>query len=242
MRTRRPNRQHRMLLLALPVVAVAALAACGGGDGDATGGIATLAPTTTTATDDDTGADEPAGAPGSDDSDTATDDTATGDTATPGSDTATGTPSSDPEQAMLDYAECMRDNGIDMPDPEFTGDGGMMMTMGAAEGEGPDPEDYEAADEECAHFMEEARSNIEIDPEQQAEMQEQMLEFAECMREQGIDMPDPQFDENGGMTMQVGEPGDEDAGPRSDEEFAEASEACNEGGGMMPAVAISEDS
>lgn len=229
-----PNRRRLILLAALPVVAAAALAACGGdGDEPSAGGIATLPPTTaplpttTSATDDDSGAVEPIADPGSGGSTPGTGDT--------------GAPSSDPQQAMLDYAECMRDNGIDMPDPEFTEDGGMMMSMGAAEGEGPDPEDYEAADDECAHFMEQARSNIEIDPEEQAEMQEEMLEFAECMREQGIDMPDPQFDENGGMTMQIGDPGDEDAGPRADEEFAAASEECGQGGGMMPAIAVSED-
>lgn len=233
MRSRRPT-----LLFALPVVAAFVLAACGGDDGDGAsgGGVATLppttlAPSTTVATDDDTGAGQPA----ADDTD------APDGTAAPGSDAADGAPSSDPEQAMLDYAECMRDNGIDMPDPEFTGDGGMVMTMGAAaEGEGPDPEEYEAADEECAHFMEAARSNIEIDPEEQAEMQEQMLEYAQCMRDQGIDMPDPQFDENGGMTMQVGEPGDEDPGPRADEEFAEANEECGQEGGMAPAIAVGE--
>ena len=37
-------------------------------------------------------------------------------------------------------------------------------------------------------------------------MREQMLEFAECMREHGIDMPDPVFGDDGGV--------DDRAGPR----------------------------
>ncbi len=235
MRTRRP-----ICLLALPVVAVAALAACGGdGDPSAGGGVATLPPTTapaptttlvptTTSTDDDTGTVEPDAV------------TASGDGAVASAPADTSGPSSDPQEAMLDYAACMRDNGVDMPDPEFTEDGGMMMSMGAAAGEGPDPEEYEAAHEACEHFMEAARSNIEVDPERQAEMQEQMLEFAQCMRDHGIDMPDPEFGEDGGVSIQVGGPNDEEAGPRSDEEFAEASEACGQEGGALPALAVEE--
>ena len=34
-------------------------------------------------------------------------------------------------------------------------------------------------------------------------MREQMLEFTECMREQGIDMPDPVFDDEGGFSVRA---------------------------------------
>ena len=37
--------------------------------------------------------------------------------------------------------------------------------------------------------------------EEQEKMQEQALEFSKCMREHGIDMPDPQFSEDGGVTI-----------------------------------------
>lgn len=72
----------------------------------------------------------------------------------------------DREDAMLEYAECMRDNGIDMPDPKFDENGGAMIhkssngdgapQSSAAESpevEGPDFMDdpgFEEADEECA--------------------------------------------------------------------------------------------
>jgi hypothetical protein len=48
-----------------------------------------------------------------------------------------------------------------------------------------------------------------------------MLAFAECMREHGIDFPDPQFD--GGAVM-VGGPGIDPEDP----EFQAAQEACGE--------------
>ena len=58
--------------------------------------------------------------------------------------------------------------------------------------------------------MEDAVGEIEIDPEQQAEMQEEMLEFAECMREHGIDMPDPVFGDDGRVEVGIGGPDGED--------------------------------
>jgi hypothetical protein len=52
--------------------------------------------------------------------------------------------SKDPEQAALDFARCMREHGVDMPDP--TGDGLLLR-----KNEGPDPESskYQAADRAC---------------------------------------------------------------------------------------------
>src|SRR5215207_9265459 len=47
----------------------------------------------------------------------------------------------------------------------------------------------------------------------EADTQQAMLDFAKCMREQGIDMPDPEFDESGkgGITIgAVGKPGEMD--------------------------------
>jgi len=71
----------------------------------------------------------------------------------------------------------------------------------------------------------------EPDPEQIQEMQDQALAFAECMREQGIDMPDPVFGEGGRVTQAIGGP---DGGgiDLSDEEFQEAQEACGQEGGL----------
>jgi hypothetical protein len=73
---------------------------------------------------------------------------------------------------------------------------------------------------------------IELDPEQEAEMREQLLEFAECMRDHGIDMPDPVFEDNGRVTMSA-EAG-ERFEPGDDEAFEAASEECGrDGPGMV---------
>jgi hypothetical protein len=115
------------------------------------------------------------------------------------------------ERARQEFAECMRENGIDFPDP---GDGPVKI-------DGRDG-DLRAAEEACAHL----RENIEppeISDEQREEFKEAALEHARCMREQGIDFPDPTFGDDGGAQVRI-RPGsgiDPD-----DPDFREAQEAC----------------
>jgi hypothetical protein len=187
---------------AVVLLAAGALAACGGGGDSASPEVASL--------------DE---------------DTATTDTATDGSGESEPTPE-DREEALLEFAQCMRDHGIDMPDPQISedGSGGVLIEQGeGGSGMDPESEEFQAAQEECEPILEEGMGEIELDPEQQAEMQEQLLEFAECMRDHGIDMPDPVFGEDGRVEIQANGPaGDADPGqdPREDDDFQAAQEAC----------------
>jgi hypothetical protein len=134
----------------------------------------------------------------------------------------------DPEAAMLAFAQCMRDNGIDMPDPEVSGDGGMTFGFQARPGTGTDDMDkLEAAQAACEKFLPKGGPDgrpMEIDPE----MEQAMLDFARCMRENGIDFPDPQFG-NGIVKIGPGEDGP-NFDPSSDE-FQAAQEACED---LMP--------
>ncbi len=181
----------------------------------------------------------------------ATDGTATDGTATDG--TATdGTTPVDPEDAMLEYAQCMREHGVDMPDPQMDDSGaGVIVMSGTASVDdvptgtgviGPDPA-FDAAFEACQPIMDAVVGDVEIDPEVLAEQREQMLDFAQCMRDHGIDMPDPVFDDNGGISVQVGgpgEPGDGAASGPSDDDWQAANEACGEllGGPGIPSIAV----
>lgn len=64
----------------------------------------------------------------------------------------------DSEQAMLDYAQCMRDNGVDMEDPDFTTDAGGGMGAGGRLGfdmsqyDTSDPT-FQAASEACQEIF-----------------------------------------------------------------------------------------
>jgi hypothetical protein len=136
------------------------------------------------------------------------------------------------QDAALEYAQCMREHGVDMPDPEFDGDGGGVLQRGP---EDADREEMEAADEACHEIMDEVVPEGQtMDPEQQAEMQDQLLEVAQCMREKGHDMPDPEVDENGRVTFGAA-PGERGEGTEPDEEFQRDMEDCQEDAGMdMP--------
>jgi hypothetical protein len=156
--------------------------------------------------------------------------------APPGSESTAGPDSQapvDPQEAMLAYVECMREHGIDMPDPEFTSDGGVIMRSVGGEDDGPGlsggPGDtrWAEAHGDCEHFF--GAQVGEIDPEEVARSQEQALAFARCMREHGVDMPDPQFTADGGISIMIGGP---DGGPMDADVFQEAQTACGGGFGI----------
>ncbi len=120
--------------------------------------------------------------------------------------TTTTTEAVDPEGAYQEYTECMREHGIDMPDPS-SGDGGGVISIG-----GEDGLDFEAMEEagaECDPILEAAFGEFEMSPEQEAEMMDQQLAFAKCMRDSGIDWPDPSSD--GSMMIELGDDIDPEA-------------------------------
>ena len=80
---------------------------------------------------------------------------------------APGTANADPQQAMLDYTECMREHGVDMPDPQFSEDGRAFVVSGRTSGgededEGPslsapmDDPAFQEANEACGPLLEAA--------------------------------------------------------------------------------------
>ena len=162
---------------------------------------------------------------------------------------ATGTTAVvDPTDAPLKFAKCMREHGIDMPDPTVGANGEVAVQIGGPPGgannpgKAPDPKELDAANKACQHFMEDASKSF--DPpsaEDQKKMQDSALAFAKCMRDHGIDMPDPTFSDTGGFGISVGGPtgsGPTDNGPLIDpssDEFKTANEACGgpDGGGFV---------
>ncbi|GAA0965461.1 hypothetical protein GCM10009555_005020 [Acrocarpospora macrocephala] len=94
------------------------------------------------------------------------------DGATPGA-SASASASADPRA----FAQCMRDNGVDMPDPGPDGTfGELPKTTG----------NVEKALQACRSLAPAG----DIDPTD-PEVQEALRQFAGCMRANGVDMPDP---------------------------------------------------
>jgi hypothetical protein len=65
---------------------------------------------------------------------------------------ADGAADEDPQEAALEYARCMREHGIDMPDP---GEGGLVVRKEPGKGSGADPESskFRQAEEACKHLL-----------------------------------------------------------------------------------------
>ena len=146
------------------------------------------------------------------------------------------------EDAMLEFSRCMREHGVNMPDPTFSGDGsghGFIAKVGGPDGGGPKPDDatFKAAQAACEPIMKKAEQDMpRPSPEEEARMRDQALKFARCMREHGVDVPDPTFDSNGRtrIEMHADAPSGGTAGagpgsggpPKMDANFEAAMKAC----------------
>jgi len=99
-------------------------------------------------------------------------------------------------KAMLDLARCMRENGVDMPDPEFNG-GRVTQRM-----KGGNPDKMRAAEKACEKYRSQIKAP-EMSASEKQEFKKAALANARCMREHGIDFPDPVFDPNGGARVKI---------------------------------------
>jgi hypothetical protein len=144
-------------------------------------------------------------------------------------DPATSTSAQDKAFAgALKFAQCMRDHGIDMPDPQRAGSGGIKLT-GPKGAFNPNDPKMKAAQQACQKYMKQGGGQT-VDPARRARLQEAALKFARCMRSHGINMPDPKMSANGGLTMQFGGPGSKGSGPTGPNPdspaFKKAQESC----------------
>ena len=131
------------------------------------------------------------------------------------------------EEALLAFTACMREEGIDLPDPELDAAGNLklvsfMATAGAAAAEAGGTEALREAATACrSHLVGVALRFASVD---RTEMQDRLLAYAGCMREHGYDLPDPDFS-GGGPGMRGPFPG-LGLGVLDDPAFQEANESC----------------
>ncbi|WP_181771982.1 hypothetical protein [Amycolatopsis pittospori] len=128
------------------------------------------------------------------------------------------------EDKMRNFAKCMREHGIDMPDPKTDGDDRATISIGGADGQ-IDEKKMKAADEACRKLL---PNGGEIKPPSPEDL-DKMRKEAKCMRDHGIDMPDPSPDGKGGAIAL-------DAGG-DPKKFEEAAKACGLGMSMRAAPA-----
>jgi hypothetical protein len=112
--------------------------------------------------------------------------TAGGGTASPSATASEAADLSDDERA-LKFAQCMREHGVDMPDPEPSSGGGVSIRVGP----GADKDKVDAAMEACKQYSPAAGQSGKVDPQ----TAEKLRRLARCMRENGVpNFPDPNAD------------------------------------------------
>ncbi|MEU5733191.1 hypothetical protein ABZ797_30345 [Streptomyces antimycoticus] len=95
------------------------------------------------------------------------------------------------QKARLKYAACMREQGIDMPDPDPDGTNVVQPS---------DPKKFQAALDQCKQFMPNADGQAPAyTPEQKAKD----VKLAKCLRDKGVEAEDPT--DEGRMNIPDGE-------------------------------------
>jgi hypothetical protein len=120
------------------------------------------------------------------------------------------------DEMQVKFAQCLRDNGLDVPDPE-PGKGFMFRF-----GPGTDQATVQKAMEACREYNPQENGAAPANPQQE----ENGRKFAICMRENGVEaFPDPEPGQRGiRITPEIGE----------DPDFKAAQEKCQDilsGGG-----------
>jgi len=127
------------------------------------------------------------------------------------------------EDAVMAFTFCLRDEGLDVDDP-VADDQGNLRPPRLRDIADLDRDVAEAAFASCDGYLEDV--TFALADEDRTEREDELLAFAECARENGYDMPDPDF-------STAGTPGSGGGGPfsgldKEDPAFQTALAACSD--------------
>ena len=127
------------------------------------------------------------------------------------------------EEAVMAFTFCLRDEGLDVEDP-VVDDQGNLRPPRLRDIADLDRDVAEAVFESCNEYLEDV--TFGLDSEDRTEREDELLVFAACVRENGYDMPDPDF-------SNAGSPGSGGGGPfgeldREDPAFQAALVVCSD--------------
>lgn len=102
------------------------------------------------------------------------------------------------EEIATNFTTCLRDQGFNVPDPELNADGTVNL-RGIRQKLVQDPnfdfrqQKTREAMQACVPLLEGATFAQETSAEDQIALQDNLLTFAQCLRDAGISVKDPQF-------------------------------------------------
>ena len=111
------------------------------------------------------------------------------------------------EEITTEFTTCLRGYGYDVADPTLNADGTVDLE-GLRDSILTDPSfDINSGKTiqelgDCISLLEDATFATAPTQEDQIELQDNLLDFAECIRENGIDIPDPEFSNDPRLIMQ----------------------------------------
>ncbi|WP_372405265.1 hypothetical protein [Streptomyces luteireticuli] len=114
------------------------------------------------------------------------------------------------EDDAYKYRQCLRDNGVKVDEPKEGQAAGIQVR---------DEKAFKKAKEACKDLP---GAGKELSAEEQQKALDKSIKFARCMREQGVDMPDPEL-KDGNLTAKAGGGPDMPKG-----KMEKAMKACND--------------
>ncbi len=97
------------------------------------------------------------------------------------------------EDGLLAFTTCMRENGVEIPDIQVDASGAPRIPAGGLSNLDTSSPEFLLAFNACVSILADASPiDVTSDPELSAAIQDQLQEFAQCMRREGVaDFPDP---------------------------------------------------
>jgi len=112
------------------------------------------------------------------------------------------------EEITTLFTNCMRDNGYDVSDPELNADGTidfqeLRANFAQIIGDADNPQRATAAVGACRPLLAGATFTQPLSDEDEIEVQDRILELAQCLRDNGIDVSDPDFSVGSRASIQL---------------------------------------
>jgi hypothetical protein len=107
---------------------------------------------------------------------------------------ATTTTAGNKEQQLIAFTKCMREHGVNMADPTVDANGNVRLQSPTGS-DRPSEAEMQKARDACQQYLRGVTQGFTA--QNQTQFRDSLLKYAQCMRENGYDMPDPNFSNQG---------------------------------------------